>query len=64
MGRTNKIIDGWDNLGSAKGADNSLLLCFVFKSTGSKGEKWMKFPVKNSVRPCKTVHPVIPIKAD
>ena len=62
MGKTNKLIDGWDIPGSAKDAGNALLSHFGFKSIGRKGKKGPNFPVNNSGRPCKTVHPGRPRK--
>ena len=53
----NKIVDVWDTPGSAKDAENALLSHFGFNSTGRKGNKGPKFPLKNSGRPCKKNHP-------
>ena len=58
MGRTNKIVDGWDTLGSEKDAGNALLLNFWFKCKEIKGKKRPNFPVKKVLRPYKTVHPI------
>ena len=56
MGGTDKIIDVQDNPGSEKDAGNDLLLHFGFNSTGRKGKKGLKFPVKKSVSPHKIFH--------
>ena len=56
MWRMNKIVDGWDTPGSANETSNSLLSYFGFKSTGGKGKKELKFPVKTPGRPCKAVY--------
>ena len=55
MVRMNKIVDGKDTPGSAKDAGNALLSHFGFKSTGRKGKKGPKFPVKKAGRTCKAV---------
>ena len=64
MGRTNKIADGKDTPGLTKDAGNALLSHFGFKIKGGKGDKVPKFPVKESGRPCKIVHPGRPRNMD
>ena len=39
MVRTNKIVDGQDNLGLAKDAGNALISYFGFKITGGRGQE-------------------------